>query len=76
MRHEAPTFCRQLTDIGEVVILTYQLSSTPRKFLVLISVKRLLRVNRRTIVQLEGLDQLKNPFSSLGNEPATSQLVA
>jgi hypothetical protein len=41
----------------------------PRIFLVLISVRG--RVDPRTTVRLEGLDQLKNPVNSSGIEPAT-----
>jgi hypothetical protein len=34
------------------------------------------RINPGAIVQLEGLGQLKNPVTSLGNEPVTFWLVA
>jgi hypothetical protein len=39
------------------------------RFLALISVKRLS--HPKAIMQLEGLGQLKNPITSLGNEPMT-----
>jgi hypothetical protein len=42
----------------------------PGRFLILIS------VDRRAVVRLEGLGQLKTPVASLGIEPATSRLVA
>jgi hypothetical protein len=45
----------------------------PGRFLVLVSVRG--RVDRRTIVQLEGLVQLKNLVTSSGIEPATVRLV-
>jgi hypothetical protein len=45
----------------------------PGRFLVLISVRDL--VDPRDIVRLEGLDQMKNPVTSSGIEPATFRLV-
>jgi hypothetical protein len=45
----------------------------PGRFLVLISVTAW--VDPRAIVQLEGLDQLKNPMASSGIEPMTFQLI-
>jgi hypothetical protein len=44
----------------------------PAMSLVLISV----RVDPRTIVRLDGLDQFNNPVASSGIEPATFQIVA
>jgi hypothetical protein len=46
----------------------------PGRFLVLISIRGLF--DFRAIVRLEGLDQLKNPMTSSGIEPATFWLVA
>jgi hypothetical protein len=46
----------------------------PGRFLVLISVGG--RVNPRSVIQLEGLGQLKNPMTPLGIKPITFQLVA
>jgi hypothetical protein len=46
----------------------------PGRFLVLISVRDL--DDPRPIVRLEGLGLLKNPMTSLENEPATFQFVA
>jgi hypothetical protein len=53
----------QLTDGGEVVSLTCEPTFAPlEEFTILISVRGW--VNPRTIVQLEGLGQLKNPMTS------------
>jgi hypothetical protein len=46
----------------------------PGRFLVPISVRGF--VDPRVIVQLEGLDELKNQVTSSGIEPATFRLVA
>jgi hypothetical protein len=46
----------------------------PGRFLVLISVRGLF--DPRAIVRMEELDQLKNPVTSSGTEPATFRLVA
>jgi hypothetical protein len=62
-----------LTDGGEVVSLMHRLPSTPRKFLVLISVRDW--VNPRAIVRLDRLGQLKNPTTSR-TELMTFQFVA
>jgi hypothetical protein len=59
-----------LTHSSEVASLVCWQPFTPRK----ISVKGW--VAPRAIVQLEGLGQLRNPVTSLGIEPVTSQLVA
>jgi hypothetical protein len=64
----------QFIDGGVVVRLKHWLPFTPRKFLVLISVRGW--VDPRAIVWLEGLGQLKNPMTSSKIEPATFQLVA
>jgi hypothetical protein len=64
----------QLTDGGETVSLTHWPPFTPRKFLVLISVRG--RVDPRATVRLKGLGQWKNPMTSLGIKPVTFQLVA
>jgi hypothetical protein len=47
---------------------------TPGRFLVLISVRG--GVDPRAVVQLEELDQVKNPVTSSGIEPATFGLVS
>jgi hypothetical protein len=64
----------RITDDGEVVSLRSRPPFTPGRFLVLISVSGL--VDPRAIVRLEGLGQLKNAMTSLGNEPLTFRLVA
>jgi hypothetical protein len=71
---DAPTFSDiRLTDGGKVVSTTRRLLFTPRRFLVLISVRGC--VDPRTIVRLEGLGKLKNsPLPGL--EPASFWLVA
>jgi hypothetical protein len=66
----------QLTDGGEVVSLTRRPTALyPQEdSWVLISVRS--RVDPRAIVRLEGLDELKNPVTSSGMEPAIVRLVA
>jgi hypothetical protein len=49
-------------------------SLPPERFLVLIYVRDW--VDRRVIVRLEELGQLKNPMNSSGIEPVTFRLVA
>jgi hypothetical protein len=75
-RWSSPHFLdNRLTDGGEVVSLRAgRPPFTPRRFLVLLSVRGW--VNPRDIVRLQGLDQLKNPITSSGIEPATLRLVA
>jgi hypothetical protein len=65
---KAPTFSRQLAALHAACLLP------PRRFLLLISVRRW--VNPRGKVQLEGLGQLRNPVTSLGFEPMTFWFVA
>jgi hypothetical protein len=64
----------RLIDGGEVVSLTRRPPFTPGIFLVLISVRSW--VDPRTIVRLEGLDQLKNPMTSSRIELTTFRFVA
>jgi hypothetical protein len=66
---EAPIFCldSRLTDDGGFVSLKHRPPFTP------ISLRG--RVDPRTTLRLEGLDQLKNPLTS-GIEVATFRLVA
>jgi hypothetical protein len=52
----------RLTDGGEVVSLTRRSSFTPRKILLLSSVRG--RVDLRAIVRLESFGELKNPMIS------------
>jgi hypothetical protein len=76
VRHRgSPHFLgNQLTDGNDTVSLMQQSPLPPRRFLVLISVKRWF--NPRATMRLEGLGQLKIPIIPLGIEPATSKLVA
>jgi hypothetical protein len=61
----------RLKDCGEVVSLTRRGSPLPPgRFLVLISVRGW--VDLRAIVRLEGLGQLKNPTTTSGIEPAST----
>jgi hypothetical protein len=54
--------CVSVSSAIEVVSLTCRLPETPRRFIVLISVRG--RVNPRATVQLKGLGQLKNLMMS------------
>jgi hypothetical protein len=73
---ETPTFSRQLAHRGWWDCQPYALASfyPPGRFLVPISVRGW--VDPRAIVQLEELEQLKNPMISSGIELVTFQLVA
>jgi hypothetical protein len=64
---KVPTFSRQSAH-------RWQWGLPPGRFLVLISVRDW--VHPRAIVHLERLDQLKNPMTSSGIEPATFRLLA
>jgi hypothetical protein len=66
MSHRWRCACQPYTPAGR--------SLPPGRSLVLISVRGW--VDPSAIVRLEGLGQLKNPITSLGNEPATFRLVA
>jgi hypothetical protein len=63
----------RLTDGGEVS-LTCRSPFTPRKFPVLISVKRMSEPQGHSAAGRSG--QLKNPVNQSGIEPATLRLVA
>jgi hypothetical protein len=73
---KGPTFSRQSTHRWRWGGRPYAPAAIypPGRFLVLISAKSW--VDPRTIVQLEGLGQLKNPVASSGFEPVTFRLVA
>jgi hypothetical protein len=66
----------RLTDGGEIFSLTRRPNAfyPPGRFLVLISIRG--SVDRRALVRLEGLDQLKNLMTSSRMEPVTFQLAA
>jgi hypothetical protein len=72
---EAPAFSRQSAHIWRWGCQPYALATfySPGRFQVLISVR--CWVDPRAIVQLEGLGQLKNPVTSSGIEPATTDYV-
>jgi hypothetical protein len=73
---EVPTFSRQSAHRWRWGCQPYTSAALllPWKFLVLISVRGW--IDPRSIVRLEGLDQLKNTMTSLGFEPVTFRLIA
>jgi hypothetical protein len=63
-----------LTPQKDLLVLQKDLLVLQKDLLVLLSVTEWF--NLKTMVQLEGLGQFKNPIISSGIEPATFQLVA